>query len=126
MVVFPTMRRSGGGLVCAALVIAFAVREHPALAQSAAQSSGLRAGPEGPAAAGSAVQAMQSSLLADPETLGMVLDLQNDPLVQQILRDDETMRALQAGDLERLLGNPMVRALAEHPTVKGIAGRQAR
>lgn len=72
------------------------------------------------------VQGLQGTLLADPASREQVLSMQDDPLVQQILRDPESMRALESGDLGRLLADPKIRALAEHPTVKGLAEQQAR
>lgn len=46
--------------------------------------------------------------------------LQNDPLVKDILNDEATMRALNAGDLDTLMNDPKIKALMEHSTVQDL------
>jgi hypothetical protein len=77
-------------------------------------------------AGGSAVHDLQASLLADPATRDALLGLQDDALVTQILNDQELMQAIHSGNLEQLMGNPKIRALSQHPTVKQIVEQQKR
>lgn len=63
---------------------------------------------------------LQQALSQDPATMSKIISLQNDPLMQQILSDENTMRAVQAGDLGALLNDPKVRALMNHPTVREL------
>jgi hypothetical protein len=69
---------------------------------------------------------LQQSLMHDPAAMDKVLSLQDDPLVQSILSDEETMRAIQAGDIEALLNDPRIRTLMQHPTVKALGRAQGR
>ena len=75
-----------------------------------------------PAPASSA-EDLQQTLQQDPEAMEKILTLQNDPLVQSILNDAGTMRAIEAGDLGALLNDPKIRALMSHPTVQGLSGK---
>jgi len=63
---------------------------------------------------------VQQALSQDPAAMNKILSLQNDPLMQQILSDENTMRAVQAGDLGALLNDPKIRALMDHPTVRDL------
>ena len=64
---------------------------------------------------------LQQVLGQDPAAMSKILSLQNDPLMQQILSDENTMRAVQAGDLGALLNDPKIRALMNHPTVRELS-----
>jgi hypothetical protein len=64
---------------------------------------------------------LQQMLSQNPAAMDKILSLQNDPLMQQILSDENTMRAVQAGDLGALLNDPKVRALMNHPTVRELS-----
>jgi len=64
---------------------------------------------------------LQQRLQQDPRALEKILSLQNDPLVQSILGDAGTMRALEAGDIGTLLNDPKIRALMSHPTVQELS-----
>jgi hypothetical protein len=100
------------------LVLSLAARPD-AVAQSVDPASPDGAAAPAPSGAG-ATEAMQKTLLADPEIRDKIYSLQEDVLVEDILNDDTTMRAVESGDIDRLLADPKVRALAEHPTVKEI------
>jgi len=64
---------------------------------------------------------LQQRLQQDPGALEKILSLQNDPLVQSILQDPETMQAIEARDLGTLLNDPKIRALMNHPTVQELS-----
>jgi hypothetical protein len=69
---------------------------------------------------------LQQGILGSPETLNMILGLQNDPDVQAVLQDAELMKAVQAGDLERLLANPKFLRLLENPKIQDIGKKVLR
>jgi len=69
---------------------------------------------------------LQQGILGSPDTLNMILGLQDDPDVQAVLQDAELMKAVQAGDLERLLANPKFLRLLENPRVQDIGKRVLR
>ncbi len=64
---------------------------------------------------------MQLSLTQNPANMDKILSLQEDPLVQSILNDAQTMKAIKAGDIGTLLTNPKIRALMDHPTIQGLS-----
>ena len=66
---------------------------------------------------------LQQALSQNPAAMNKIISLQNDQLMQQILRDENTMRAVQAGDLGVLINDPKVRALMNHPTVRELSGQ---
>ena len=66
------------------------------------------------------IQGIQKSLLADQDIFEIILSLQDDPKVQEILNDPETMRAVQSGDLQSLMSNPKFMELLNHPKIKAI------
>jgi hypothetical protein len=69
---------------------------------------------------------LQQALSQNPTAMNKIISLQNDPLMQQILSDESTMRAVQAGDLGALLNDPKVRALMNHPTVRELSDQYGR
>jgi len=66
---------------------------------------------------------LKQALSQNPAAMNKIISLQNDPLMQQILGDENTMRAVQAGDLGALMNDPKVRALMNHPTIRELSGR---
>ena len=84
------------------------------------QAAGPQVNPEPGKTLDSAVD-LQQRLLQDPAAMEKILSLQNDPLVQSILSDESTMRAIKAGDIGALLNNPKIRALMNHPTVRELS-----
>jgi hypothetical protein len=79
-----------------------------------------------PPPASDASTPMQGALLADPASREQVMSLQDDPLVQSILNDPATMRAVQSGDLGALMANPKIQALSQNPTVRSLVEQQTR
>ncbi len=76
--------------------------------------------PLNPSSVQDQVQALQQHIASDPNTMKMIESLQNDPAVQQILRDGDLMRAVNAGDISTLLSNPKILELLGNPTVQEI------
>lgn len=66
---------------------------------------------------------LQQTLSQNPAAMNKVISLQDDPLVQQVLGDENTMRAVQAGDVGALMNDPKIRALMNHPTVRELSGQ---
>ena len=64
---------------------------------------------------------LQQALSQNPAAMNKIISLQNDPLMQQILGDENTMRAVQAGDLGAVMNDPKVRALMNHPTIRELS-----
>ena len=67
------------------------------------------------------VDALRRSLEQDPDVMGKLKTLQNNPLLDNILNDPTTMRAIQAGDFDSLMNNSKIKALMEHPTIREIS-----
>jgi hypothetical protein len=66
------------------------------------------------------IDSVRDSLIQDPDAMSKIEALQNDPLVKNILNDETTMRAIQAGDLDSLMNDPKIKALMENSTVQEI------
>jgi hypothetical protein len=66
------------------------------------------------------VQQLRDRIMADPESLRMIMALQDDPDVQAVLNDPEVMSAADAGDLDRLLSHPKVIKLLQNPVIQDI------
>ena len=93
----------------------------PSTSLTPSTSSASSTPPESTPAVNSQVSNMQLSLMQNPANVDTILSLQEDPLVQSILNDAETMKAIKAGDIGTLLGNPKIRALMGHPTIQGMS-----
>ena len=80
-----------------------------------------------PAAPNIASQAdnMRLSVIQNPENMDKILSLQDDPLVESILKDPKTMQAIDAGDIGSLLADPKIQTLMQHPTVRGLSQQYA-
>jgi len=74
-----------------------------------------------PPAPASSAEDIQQVFQHDPAAMEKILSLQNDPLVQSILEDAGTMRAVEAGDIGTLLNDAKIRALMSHPTVQELS-----
>ncbi len=72
------------------------------------------------------IQDVQKSLMADEDIFKIILSLQDDPKIQEILSDPETMRAVQSGDLQSLMSNPKFMELLNHPKIKAINKKVAK
>jgi hypothetical protein len=69
---------------------------------------------------------LQNAVTQDPAAMSSILSMRDDPLVQSILSDDRLMRAIHSGNLAELMNDPKVRALMDHPTVRGLGSRYGR
>jgi hypothetical protein len=66
------------------------------------------------------IDRMQDRMLNDPETVRLIGELQNNPSVQQILQDEELMKAIAEGNLNRLSEDPKIKALMNDQTIGKI------
>jgi ubiquinone biosynthesis protein Coq4 len=66
------------------------------------------------------IDQMQNRMLNDPETVRLIEELQNNPSVQQILQDEELMKAIAEGNLNRLSEDPKIKALMKDKTIGEI------
>lgn len=86
----------------------------------------ISSGKAAPPAAASAnahapqIDGIRKSIVNDPAAMDRIKSLQGDPLVQNILNDENTMRAINAGDLDTLRNDPKIKALMEHATVQEL------
>jgi hypothetical protein len=72
------------------------------------------------------MEQLQSSLLANGDTVKLIMSLQNDPGVKAILSDREIMAAIQRGDYESLANNPKIKRLMNKAEIKQITGSVAQ
>lgn len=66
------------------------------------------------------IQSLQESMMNNDEVMGLVLSLQNDPQMQELLKDPDIMKAVSAGDITALMSNPKFIELLNRPEVKEI------
>jgi len=88
-------------------------------------ATAIRCGAQSDAAAndaadGKPVDAMQQQIIARPELMEAVSELQADPAFQKALDDPDVAAALESGNIEALLTNPKILGLANHPKVQEI------
>ena len=72
------------------------------------------------------IQDVQKSLLADEDIFKIILSLQDDPKVQEILKDPDLMNSVQTGDIQSLMSNPKFMELLNHPKFKAINMKVAK
>ena len=72
------------------------------------------------------MEQIQSTLLANGDTVKIIMGLQNDPTVRAILADRDIMAAIQRGDYTSLANNPKIKKLMGKAEIKQITGSIAR
>lgn len=72
------------------------------------------------------MEQIQSSLLANGDTVNIIMGLQNDPAVRAILGDRDIMAAIQRGDYDALAKNPKIKKLMNKAEIRQITGSVAR
>lgn len=68
-------------------------------------------------------EAMKNKMMADPQSVGMLISLQDDPQLQEILRDPEIINAIQSGNAASLANNEKFMRLKNNPKVQAIKDR---
>lgn len=69
------------------------------------------------------LQELMGRIQNDEGTMALVRTLQSDPQMQALLKDPAVLRAVQAGDVGALMGNPAVMKLLANPKVQEIEKR---
>lgn len=69
------------------------------------------------------VSGLQEKMMNDKEIMGLILALQNDPDMQELLKDPSVLNAVSDGDINTLTGNPRFMRLLENARVKEIQRR---
>ena len=72
------------------------------------------------------MNALQSTLSQNPDTLELIMGLKDDPALQAVIRDPAIQAAIRSGDFQSLMGNPKIKALMAHPTVQKISADYAQ
>ena len=70
--------------------------------------------------AGDQVNSIQQKMVGDADIMSMVKSLQSDPDFQEVLKDPEVIKAVQAGDIAALMANPKVMQLLNKQAVQRI------
>jgi hypothetical protein len=76
--------------------------------------------PTPPAAPAPPAASLTQQLMNNPEIMGMVLSLQENPAMQALLADPAVLDAINKGDFNALLANPRFLELLNDPTVHDI------
>ena len=66
------------------------------------------------------IQALQKSIAQDPQIMELILTLQNDPAIQELLKDPTIINALSTGDINTLMASPEFLKILENPTIQHI------
>jgi len=69
---------------------------------------------------------LQSAIANDKDAVAQIMELQNDPLMQAILADEEIMSAVSRGDYGALAENPKIQRLMKHRSVKSISRKYSQ
>ena len=67
------------------------------------------------------VQALQDTIMNQPNLMSMIMALQNDPDIQMALQDSKVMNAVMSGNIDALIGNPAFQRILENPRVQAIS-----
>jgi hypothetical protein len=71
-------------------------------------------------AAASEIKSLQQSMMNNDEVMGLVMSLQENPKMQELLKDPGFMKAVSAGDITTLMSNPKFMELLNNPEIKEI------
>ena len=77
-------------------------------------------GPNEPNSGAQKIDQMQDRMLKDPETVRLIEELKNNPSVQTILQDEDLMKAIAQGNLNRVGEDPKIKALMNDKTIEKI------
>lgn len=72
------------------------------------------------------VTSVQQKMMGDADIMSMVKSLQSDPDFQEILKDPEVIKAVQAGDIAALMANPKVMKLLNKQAMQQIKDKISR
>jgi len=83
----------------------------------------IRMEPGSSAAAGNKTEKLRGTMTTDPEIMDMISSLQDNPDVQEVLKDPDLMQAIRSGDIGTLLSNPKFIKLLNNPKIQDIGKR---
>jgi hypothetical protein len=66
------------------------------------------------------MQALQKSIINDPQIMALIRALQNDPEIQALIQDEAIMDAISAKDINTLMSNPEFIKLFQNPSIQQI------
>ncbi len=69
---------------------------------------------------GDQLKSIQQKMMGDDDIMSLVKAVQSDPDFQEVLKDPEVMKAVQAGDIAALMTNPKVMQLLNKQAVQRI------
>ena len=69
------------------------------------------------------IKTIQDTMMEDPEIMGILHTLQNDPKLMRALRDPEIIRLIQKGDLEAINKHPTFKMLESNEQIRDILNR---
>ncbi len=67
------------------------------------------------------VQALQDTIMSQPDLMTMIMALQNDPDIRMALQDSKVMNAIMSGNIDALMDNPTFQRILENPRVQAIS-----
>ena len=71
----------------------------------------------------SGINSLKNSLMSDPDSLGAIMSLQNDPDMQNILNDPNVMNKIRSGDFDSLMTDPKIIKLMNNPAINSIKSK---
>ena len=69
------------------------------------------------------IKTIQDTMMEDPEIMGILHTLQNDPKLMRALQDPEIIRLIQKGDLEAINKHPTFKMLESNEQIRDILNR---
>lgn len=113
------MRVPDRSIVSITSTTAAAPTQQPAATSGAAGSTGITATPE--------FQSIQNKMMADPQVMGDIQQMVQDPEIMALLSDPTFITAIQSGNAASLQSDPRIRKLSENPKVQALIEKlQAR
>jgi hypothetical protein len=73
-----------------------------------------------PKGASPEIESLKDAMMNDKDVMEKVMHLQNDPQMQELLKDPEFMKAINSGDISTLMANPKFMELLNNPEIKEI------
>jgi hypothetical protein len=67
------------------------------------------------------VQALQDTIMSQPNLMQMIMALQNDPDIQMALQNPKVMGAVMSGNINALIDNPEFQKILKNPKVQAIS-----
>ena len=69
------------------------------------------------------IKTIQDTMMGDPEIMGMLYTLQNNPQLMRALQDPEIFQLIQTGDMEAINNHPTFKMLESNEQIRDILNR---